>query len=135
MGTAGPKFHAVTLSSNRLRVLISFTRSSRQPFLSFGWVRLWPPVALSTTKAVLWAEQLREIEMHRRNIVRSRIRTFGTFCTFEKDSLARASEKCGLIIGFSHHSENLRYFHDRAIAALRPGKAIFRVAVGTEKDN
>ena len=73
--------------------------------------------------------------MHRRNIARSRIRTLGTFCTFEKDFPGTVSEKCGLIVGISHHSENLRYFHERAIAALRPGKTIFRVLVGAEKDN
>ena len=73
--------------------------------------------------------------MHRRNIGRSRIRTFGTFCTFEKDSLAKASEKCGLIINLFYNSEKLGYFLERAIAALRPAIANFRAAVNVEKDN
>ena len=49
-------------------------------------------------------------------------RTLRTFRIFEKDPLGRASEKCGPFIGFSHHSENLGYFHERAMAALRPAK-------------
>jgi len=42
---------------------------------------------------------------------RSRIRTLVTFCTSEKDSLARASEKCALIIALFYYSEKLGYFH------------------------
>src|ERR1700676_3871660 len=54
---------------------------------------------------------------------------------FEKDSLARASEKYGLIIDLFYYSEKLGYFHRRAIAALRPAKAAFHGTVSTEKDN
>jgi hypothetical protein len=62
-------------------------------------------------------------------------RTLRTLRIVEKDLLGRGSEKCGLIIGFSHHSENLAYFHERAIAALRRAKAIFRGVVSAEKDD
>jgi hypothetical protein len=37
---------------------------------------------------------------------------------FEKDSLPKASEKCGLVINLFCHSEKRDDFHDRAIAAL-----------------
>jgi hypothetical protein len=41
----------------------------------------------------------------------------------------------GLIIGISRHSENLEYFHERAIAALRPAKAVFRVVISAQIDS
>jgi hypothetical protein len=66
---------------------------------------------------------------------RSRIRTLGTFCTFEKDSLPKASEKCGLIIDLFCHSEKPGYFLERAIAALCPAIANFHAAASTEKVN
>jgi hypothetical protein len=83
---------------------------------------------------MFWKKYGRGRETTRLNGGRSRIRIFGTFCPFEKDSLTRASEKCGLNTDLFGYAEKLVYFHERAIAALRPAKAAFLGTGSAERD-